>query len=447
MYSSKNIFKMIKTLKYFLPIVFVCFFTSNLFAQKAENPWAVSVGADLIYFNSNENIEDVFSFGAPVLSLSYYLGAGFSLSTQYVSNEIGKTNSDVAVTSFDNYIKYNLSEKDLMPYLFAGYGFTKFSEGRQNSLITEKGTTNSPLVGVGLNYFLNDNLALNLSVSYRNSNDEKSYNHLQHIIGLSSYNFGIEDSDKDDVPDKRDACPNVPGLKEFAGCPDTDGDGIPDHQDACPEAAGTKINLGCPDTDGDGITDNKDACPKRAGTFEVQGCPDRDGDGITDDEDKCLEISGKPNNRGCPVAERDSKSIINKEDSYSDVAGQETITESHESAAELVQFLISDQSKIVFVVNSYQLDQKAETALLHLTRLMVKFPKTNIYIEGHTSNDGTWIYNMKLSEKRAKEVKKYLIGKGINGSRIRTLWFGEDRPIGNNSTQKGKEKNRRVKIN
>ena len=419
-----------------------------LTAQKAENPWAVSVGADLVNVMDDVNGKSPNSFSAPALGISRYLNKGISIGIQYTPTLIGKNDNNLTHTAIDGFIKWNLSKKIFVPYLFAGYGITLFSDPMKDFKgdLPSTETSKTYLGGVGVNYFLEDNLAINYSSSYRGSTEEGSYNHLQHIIGLS-YHFGVSDSDKDGINDKKDSCPDLPGLIELRGCPDSDGDGIPDRQDACPEAAGTKINLGCPDTDGDGITDNKDACPKRAGTFEVQGCPDRDGDGITDDEDKCLEISGKPNNRGCPVAERDSKSIINKEDSYSDVAGQETITESHESAAELVQFLISDQSKIVFVVNSYQLDQEAETALLHLTRLMVKFPKTNIYIEGHTSNDGTWIYNMKLSEKRAKEVKKYLIGKGINGSRIRTLWFGEDRPIGNNSTQKGKEKNRRVKIN
>ena len=41
-----------------------------------------------------------------------------------------------------------------------------------------------------------------------------------------SYDFGVGDRDKDGVNDKKDKCPDVPGLKEFEGCPDTDEDGI-----------------------------------------------------------------------------------------------------------------------------------------------------------------------------------------------------------------------------
>ena len=43
---------------FFVPFIFVFLFTTSLFAQRAENPWAVSVGADLIYFNSNDNIDN-----------------------------------------------------------------------------------------------------------------------------------------------------------------------------------------------------------------------------------------------------------------------------------------------------------------------------------------------------------------------------------------------------
>ena len=59
------------------------------------------------------------------------------------------------------------------------------------------------------------------------------------------------------MKDKKDACPGVPGLKAFNGCPDTDGDGIQDSEDNCPELAGTAEYSGCPDTDGDGVSMKK----------------------------------------------------------------------------------------------------------------------------------------------------------------------------------------------
>ena len=69
--------------------------------------------------------------------------------------------------------------------------------------------------------------------------------HLAHSI-----KFGGKDTDGDGIWDKDDACPEVPGLEEFNGCPDTDGDGIEDGNDDCPNVAGAAEFNGCPDPNG-----------------------------------------------------------------------------------------------------------------------------------------------------------------------------------------------------
>jgi OmpA-OmpF porin, OOP family len=76
---------------------------------------------------------------------------------------------------------------------------------------------------------------------------------------------------------------------------------------------------------------------------------------------------------------------------------------------------------------------------------MKEFPDKNITIEGHTDNIGTNEYNQKLSEKRAKSVRQYLIDKfGINGSRLTAVGYGEEKPIASNDTAEGRQTNRRV---
>ncbi|MBK5270689.1 MAG: outer membrane beta-barrel protein, partial [Bacteroidia bacterium] len=106
------------------------------------------------------------------------------------------------------------------------------------------------------------------------------------------------DRDGDGIYDKDDKCPDVPGVKEYDGCPvpDTDGDGINDLEDKCPTVKGVKEYMGCPipDTDGDGINDKEDKCPTVPGVKEYQGCPipDTDKDGILDVDDKCPTVPG-----------------------------------------------------------------------------------------------------------------------------------------------------------
>ena len=67
-------------------------------------------------------------------------------------------------------------------------------------------------------------------------------------------------------------------------------------------------------------------------------------------------------------------------------------------------------------------------------------------LEGHTDNVGSDKYNLDLSTKRAEAVKKYLGEQGISPERISTEGFGSTKPIADNSTAQGRDKNRRVEF-
>ena len=70
----------------------------------------------------------------------------------------------------------------------------------------------------------------------------------------------------------------------------------------------------------------------------------------------------------------------------------------------------------------------------------------NIKLEGHTDNKGSDDYNLKLSKARANAVKKYLEDKGIKPTRIQADGFGSTKPIADNATEQGRNKNRRVEF-
>ena len=75
------------------------------------------------------------------------------------------------------------------------------------------------------------------------------------------------------------------------------------------------------------------------------------------------------------------------------------------------------------------------------------FPRGEIIVEGHTDSYGGDAKNMQLSEERAEAVRGYLLANmNINPTKIRSLGFGETRPIANNETAEGREKNRRIDI-
>jgi outer membrane protein OmpA-like peptidoglycan-associated protein len=69
-----------------------------------------------------------------------------------------------------------------------------------------------------------------------------------------------------------------------------------------------------------------------------------------------------------------------------------------------------------------------------------------VIAEGHTDGKGTDAYNQKLSERRAKAVRDYLVAGGVAASRIQVEGFGESRPVATNDTADGRAQNRRVEL-
>lgn len=70
----------------------------------------------------------------------------------------------------------------------------------------------------------------------------------------------------------------------------------------------------------------------------------------------------------------------------------------------------------------------------------------SLKVSGYADNKGGYVYNWKLSERRAKAVKAYLASKGADTSRIATTEYGFTHPIASNKTAGGRQKNRRVEL-
>ncbi len=232
---------------------------------------------------------------------------------------------------------------------------------------------------------------------------------------------GCPDLDGDGVSDNEDLCPNVKGLKEYKGCPDTDRDGVFDDLDECPKVVGPKENKGCPwpDSDNDGLSDNKDDCPTISGPVENRGCPygDTDGDGVNDNVDPCPKTAGPIENKGCPMIEKKDQDVI-------DMAVKNLEFETSKD-------IIEESSKPSLNTLADKLKQKEEW---------------NLLLSGHTDNVGDDDANMILSKNRVEAVKNYFISKGISENRIKVNYFGETKPIADNSTSEGRQKNRRVEF-
>jgi len=73
-------------------------------------------------------------------------------------------------------------------------------------------------------------------------------------------------------------------------------------------------------------------------------------------------------------------------------------------------------------------------------------PDLNVTIEGHCDSIGTIEYNLALGERRANAVRDYLVNRGIGAARLRTVSYGEERPVADNSTAAGRAMNRRAHL-
>jgi uncharacterized repeat protein (TIGR01451 family)/MYXO-CTERM domain-containing protein len=240
------------------------------------------------------------------------------------------------------------------------------------------------------------------------------------------------DNDKDGIKNADDQCRNDPEdfdqFEDADGCPDTDNDkdSILDAADKCPNDAedmdAFEDEDGCPETDNDQDTvlDAQDKCPLQAGAPENEGCPwpDTDGDGIIDKFDNCPKWKGTAEHQGCNV-----KQLVK-------------ITE---SKLELYETTFFATNKAVIQKRSYKLLNNVAEVIKNHTDLKIS-------IEGHTDSQGSDAFNLKLSQMRAQAVMAYLVKRGVDPARLAAQGYGEDRPIADNKTAKGRAQNRRVEF-
>ncbi|WP_052378786.1 OmpA family protein [Polycyclovorans algicola] len=162
------------------------------------------------------------------------------------------------------------------------------------------------------------------------------------------------------------------------------------------------------DSDGDGVNDDRDQCPNtpRGEEVDAVGCP------LPPPPPACGEVSngGVPSLEGCGVGD----SIVLR--------------------------------GVNFDTNEASLTVNAQTLLDDVVRDLKEFEDVEVEVGGHTDSRGAADYNQQLSERRAKSVRDYLVGNGIAENRLTTVGYGLERPIGDNETAEGQDRNRRVEL-
>jgi outer membrane protein OmpA-like peptidoglycan-associated protein len=302
--------------------------------------------------------------------------------------------------------------------------------------------------------------------------------------GLKQFN-GCPDRDGDGIVDGQDACPDDPGLAKFNGCPDKDGDGIIDKDDDCPDEAGLAQFKGCPDRDGDGVMDKIDVCPDKPGPVENEGCPeiklslvDLAGQSLktsTQAKDGSFTFESLPNDSICVFrldGDPDKTIGVNEVKVIVNGAAKRAIRSQADGlfrfdipkpvgnglkpveVKDVTVVLTKEEQEVVkkafdnleFETGKDIIRPSSYAALDELAALMIKHPTWGLKISGHTDNVGKPAANLTLSKKRAEAVKKYLVAKGVSADHLRSEWYGQTKPIAPNTTEAGRQKNRRVEM-
>lgn len=435
-------------------------------AQSIYHPWIFAGGSNFTDFNFmqldfSEKLQSTNWMGkkAPtMMRIGRMVKPWLTVSALYstVTLEVGKLNDiPLEETITDDYFwkaglqaEYRFANGKLLkedffidPYLFTGFSLASINQK------THPGIPG----GFGVNIWPLDYFGFNFQASYEYLFDFDNYMH--YSLGLIVRFGNMIDKDRDRVPDRYDACPEVFGLEKQNGCPDYDYDGVVDSLDKCPYEFGRISSGGCPDFDNDGVPDKTDQCPCEPGLPEKQGCPPtidyaRPPDAHPQESEQAI-----PEFKPAPVpdtlkAPKASPPVVNEITPEE----KEIVHIGVPATAPPDQFKAFDEAvdrhlnDIRFKLNSAAILPSSYQSLDEILKVMRINSGKQFIVEGYTDDTGTLQYNLFLSEERAKAVKNYFTERGIDASRITAKGYGEiDDPESNRSLDE-RAKNRRVEI-
>lgn len=189
------------------------------------------------------------------------------------------------------------------------------------------------------------------------------------------------------------------------------------------------------DSDGDGIPDERDKCvdrdEDRDGYEDEDGCPD-----IDNDIDLVLDIADR-----CPN-DPETHNGFEDEDGCPDTVPAE------------VQTIVGTVAGLEFRSRSVRVNSRGRRSLRRIAAIMNKYPSVRIVVTGHIDSQEAAEQAAKdpaddsgdLSLERARAVHDYLVGHGIRAWRVRMEGRGAREPVADDSSRRGRAKNRRAAI-
>lgn len=255
----------------------------------------------------------------------------------------------------------------------------------------------------------------------------KSYSFIVVALSLFIFSCGSSDSAQKTNDNKNTSKKNGSSLRT-----DSDGDGVPDYLDRCPDVPGPKENNGCPivDRDGDGIADDKDKCPDEPETYngymDDDGCPDVVPVHEEKKEEPKLVIDTTHVVKAVtdPVPVPTAPILVNPDPTPIKPA---KITQVKENRIVL---------KLEFPQGTVTMKRPQVDALIELVKnYKTSGSKGTITMDLYNWETGNAAKDMKLAEKRANIISKFLMQNKIPGDQIKINLHNEAAPESAKSKQ------------
>lgn len=118
----------------------------------------------------------------------------------------------------------------------------------------------------------------------------------------------------------------------------------------------------------------------------------------------------------------------------------------HVQRVEQDTLLLRFDSDILFQPDSAQLGPAARGTVEEVADVLSDYRKTAVVVQGHTDSTGPANHNLNLSQRRAETVESALVSHGVAPQRVVASGYGETMPVATNSSERGRQLNRRVEI-